>query len=182
MNIPIFLSYPRPHTEQQEAFLTIFRDYLIARGLQPRTLGVTDYDADAPLKAIRRLMLESCGLVCVAFQRTRITTGVVRPGANLSDSKEMAIQDQFITSPYCQIEPAMAYQLGLPILLFRQKGVIADGVFEKGVVGLYMPEFSVIPSNAKSYLESPECREVIHKWEGQVRKVVDTKGNPPLLY
>ena len=37
----------------------------------------------------------------------------------------------------------MAYQLGLPILIFRQKGVIDDGILERGVVGLYMPEFDL---------------------------------------
>jgi len=37
------------------------------RGLEPRTLGVTDYDMDAPLKAIRRLMLESNGLITIAL-------------------------------------------------------------------------------------------------------------------
>jgi len=43
------------------------------RGLEPRTLGVTDYDMDAPLKAIRRLMLESNGLITIAFKRALIT-------------------------------------------------------------------------------------------------------------
>nr|VFJ88362.1 MAG: hypothetical protein BECKLFY1418A_GA0070994_100411 [Candidatus Kentron sp. LFY] len=42
------------------------------RGLEPRTLGVTDYDMDAPLKAIRRLMLESNGLITIALRRSLI--------------------------------------------------------------------------------------------------------------
>ena len=182
MKIPIFLSYPKPHTKLQQAFLDSLRNYLDARGLMPRTLGVTDYDTDAPLKAIRRLMLESYGLVCIAFQRTKVVDGVRRAGANLPKQKEQPLKEIFFTSPFCQIEPAMAYQLGLPILLFRQKGVIAEGVLEKGVVGLYMLVFSVMENNAKSYLESSEFKEIVGKWEGQVRKVVDSRGNPPTLY
>lgn len=182
MKIPIFLSYPKPHTKLQQAFLGSLRHYLEGRGLMPRTLGVTDYDTDAPLKAIRRLMLESYGLVCVAFQRFKVVEGIRRSGANLPGQKEQPLKEHYYTSPFCQIEPAMAFQLGLPILLFRQHGVFAEGVLEKGVVGLYMPVFSVMEEKAKSYLESSEFKEIVGKWEGQVRKVVDTRGNPPTLY
>jgi hypothetical protein len=49
--------------------------YLRGRGLEPRTLGVTDYDMDAPMTAIRRLMLESNGLITVAFRRTEVRDG-----------------------------------------------------------------------------------------------------------
>ena len=58
MNISVFLSYPKPHLKSQKDFVNKLREYLEQRGLQPRTLGVTDYDMEAPLTAIRRLMLE----------------------------------------------------------------------------------------------------------------------------
>ena len=61
MRISVFLSYPKPHLKKQQSFINKLEEYLIMRGLEPRTLGVTDYDMDAPLKAIRRLMLESKG-------------------------------------------------------------------------------------------------------------------------
>ena len=72
MNISVFLSYPKPHLKSQKDFVNKLREYLEQRGLQPRTLGVTDYDMEAPLTAIRRLMLESNGLITVAFRRNRI--------------------------------------------------------------------------------------------------------------
>lgn len=74
-----------------------------------------------------------------------------------------------------------AFQLGLPILILRESGVIADGILEKGVLGTYMPEFdtSILVDD---YLRSPEWRDLIWKWEGQTRQVVETKGNPPKLY
>lgn len=58
MSSSIFLSYPKPYLKRQEEFIEIVIHYLEERELQPRTLGVTDYDMDAPLTAIRRLMLE----------------------------------------------------------------------------------------------------------------------------
>jgi hypothetical protein len=181
MRIPVFLSYPKPHWRRQQALIDRLETYLRSRGLEPRTLGVTDYDMDAPLKAIRRLMLESNGLITVAFRRTLIVEGRSRPEPDLPDTKESLIQRTWLTSPYCQIEPAMAYQLGLPTLILRERGVHQEGLLEKGVVGTYMPEFS-LEVDSTDYFDSPEWNDLIGKWEGYVRAVVDKKGSPPQLY
>ena len=63
MKDSVFLSYPKPYLEKQKQFIEKVVSYLENRGLQPRKLGVTDYDMDAPLTAIRRLLLESNGLI-----------------------------------------------------------------------------------------------------------------------
>jgi hypothetical protein len=75
MRISIFLSYPKPCFGKQNAFIKQLTEYLKSRGFEPRTLGVTDYDLDAPLTAVRRLMIESNGLITVAFRRTYIKHG-----------------------------------------------------------------------------------------------------------
>jgi hypothetical protein len=64
----IFLSYPKPCMGEQQKFIDRVWDYLDGRGFAARTLGVNEYDTDAPLKAIRRLMMESNGLITVAFR------------------------------------------------------------------------------------------------------------------
>ena len=79
------------------------------------------------------------------------------------------------------IEPAMAFQLGLPVLILREKDVVADGLLEKGIVGLYMPEFD-LETSFDDYLQSHEWKGIIGKWEGYVRSVVDHKGRPPELF
>jgi hypothetical protein len=48
MNISVFLSYPKPCFDRQQLFVSRIMDYLHQRGFAPRTLGVTDYDMDAP--------------------------------------------------------------------------------------------------------------------------------------
>lgn len=55
----MFLSYPQPHLKKQKEFIEQVKNQLSLSDLEPRTLGVSDYDYDAPLTAIRRLMLES---------------------------------------------------------------------------------------------------------------------------
>ena len=179
--ISVFLSYPKPFMDEQQQFIDRVSSYLDSRGFAPRTLGVTDYDMDAPLKAIRRLMLESNGLITVAFRRTFIHSGTANYRTNIDDLEPYALNEQWFTSPWAHIEPAMAYQLGLPILLLKEQGVIEEGLFEKGVVGTYMPVFDVNGS-LEEYFTSPEWNGLIWKWEGQVRSVVDKKGNPPQLF
>lgn len=152
-----------------------------ARGFAPRTLGVTDYDMDAPLKSIRRLMLDCNGLLTVAFRRNHIATGASRYQTDIAGAKESILTDVWLTSPWSQIEPAMAYQIGLPVLILREKGVLAEGILERGVLGLYMPEFDLTKS-VDEYLTSVEWSEMLGRWEGFVRAVVETKGNPPRLY
>ena len=180
MSSSIFLSYPRPFKKRQEEFIERIIHYFEERALQPRTLGVTDYDMDAPLTAIRRLMLESNGLVTIAFRRSLIKQGTGKPISDIGE-EEYDLSNKWLTSPYCQIEPAMAFQLGLPVLILREKGVITEGIFEKGVLGVYMPEFD-LNCNLDDYFKSKEWIQIIQKWEGYVRKVVDNKGKSPMLY
>lgn len=108
--------------------------------------------------------------------------GKSRPNPDLPGAEEVRISDVWLTGPYYQIEPAMAYQLGLPTLILRERGVEQEGLLEKGVVGTYMPEFALDERGDSDYLESPEWNDLIGKWEGFVRAVVDKKGSPPRLY
>lgn len=177
MGISIFLSYPKPFNLGQEKFINLLSYYLNSRGFEPRTLGITDYDMDAPLKAIRRLMLESNGIITIAFRRSYIHHGVNKPEAKDAAS----LSSVWLTSPYSHIEPAMAFQLGLPVLILRESGVIADGVLEQGVIGTYMPEFS-LDTSPENYFLTNEWKQLIRKWEIQVGAVVEKKGDPPRLY
>ncbi len=182
MRIPVFLSYPKPYLQKQQDFINVVTQYLKDIMFEPRTLGRTDYDMNAPLKGIRRLLLETNGLVTIAFRRSYIEKGRGKPDSDMNQ-KEYDISGQWLTSPYCHIEPAMAFQLGLPVLIFREKGVIADGILEQGVLGTYMSEFDLDDmSSIKKYIKSDEWCEITQQWGGYVRSVVENKGNPQKLY
>ena len=74
---------------------------------------------DAPLEGIRSLLFETDGLIAVAIKRHHIIEGKTKDySEDVRDIKPL--NDIYFTSPYCQIEPAMAYQLGLPTLVFRE--------------------------------------------------------------
>ena len=176
MSIPVFLSYPKPYKKNQEKFVEKLCSYLRNRGLEPRTLGVTDYDMKAPLAGIRRLMFESNGILTIAFRRGLIEKGVVKPDSDMGQEK-VIVDGKWMTSPFCHIEPAMAFQLGLPVLVFREKDVLDDGILEKGVLGLYMPEFD-LDLSIDEYFRSEEFRQLLGSWEGHVRCVYERKGMP----
>ena len=179
-HISIFLSYPKPFLQNQVDFITAVKKHLSDRGFEGRTLGVTDYDMKEPLTAIRRLMLESNGLISIAFRRLKIESAFGKPASDIGES-DYKINDQWLTSPYCHIEPAMAFQVGLPILIFREEGVIPEGILEKGVTGTYLPEFN-LSTPISNYFDSHHWKQIMGVWEGYVRSVVDNKGKPPKLY
>lgn len=178
---PVFLSYPKPFDNRQRTFIQTLSKHLSERDFAPRTLGVTDYNNQAPLRAIRKIMLESYGLITVAFRRTYLkkATGNYRTDIDSLDPYDLS--DTWITSPWSHIEPAMAYQIGLPIMILRESGVVADGVLEKGVVGLYMPEFD-LEDDTSDYLQSREWRHLIRNWEADVRAAENHRAEPPRLY
>ncbi|KAK5220002.1 hypothetical protein LTR72_007533 [Exophiala xenobiotica] len=182
-NISVFLSCPRPINKAQQDFIDKLSHWLKTCDMMPRTPGVTDHSDRPYLEAIRSLMAESNGLLCVAFRQTHIDKGegTVRFGRKLL-CETKPINDVWLTSPWAHIEPAMAYQVGLPILILREAGVVDDGVLGKGILGLYMPQFDLADLGEEHYLSSPEWAEISKRWEGHVRTVVDNKGRPPKLY
>ena len=153
-------------------------------GLKSRSLGRTDYDPRDPLTAIRSLMLDSNGLIALAFRKSLIAQGTSMPNSDLEEKvAEKDWSNQWLSSPWCHIESAMAFQLGLPVLIFREKGVIQDGMLEKGTFGVYMPEFDLDKDETgQSYLKSSEFRQLLHEWSSYVRSVARNKGLPPKLY
>ncbi|MCR6481672.1 hypothetical protein M8542_02470 [Amycolatopsis sp. OK19-0408] len=177
----VFFSYPKPYNSRQMDFIRDLSRDLKRRGFFPRTLGVTDYDMDAPLKAVRRLMFESHGLLAVAFRRIYVDSGTGNFRADVEGISEVPLEGVWLSTPWVHIEPAMAYQLGLPILIMRESGVAADGILEKGVTGLYAPEFD-LDDDSSSYLDSVEWDRIVKRWEHHVRTVVERKGNPPSLF
>jgi len=177
MKISIFLSYPKPFLAEQEEFLQKLVSYLSNRGFVPRTLGITEHDMDAPLSAIRKMIFECNGLMLIAFRRSFVIKGINMSHSDLPNATGRSMDNVWFTSPWSQIEAAMAYQFGLPILQFREKDVIAEGILEKGIAGLYMPEFD--PSNSIEYFQTLEWSEIMVRWEGYVRSVTEKKGAPP---
>ena len=181
MRAPIFLSYPKPWYPNQQEFIARVQEYFCGRGFEPRTLGVTDYDMDAPLQGVRRLLLECNGFAAVALRRAHFEQGTRMLRGTDGNLHAEEVRDEWLTTPWAHIEPAMAFQVGLPIVIFRERGVVVDGVLDPGVAGIHMPEID-LDDDLDTYFGSNQWLQPISQWEGRVRQVMARKGRPPSLY
>lgn len=177
MTIPIFLSHPKPHNDNQRSFLENLRNYLEHEGMSPLTLGETYYDWQNPLAGIRRLMITSNGVMVIALRRYFIKDGEERRINKHGTTDVKEISGIWMTSPWCHIEAAMAFQLGLPLLIFIESDVHPDGILEKGVIGNYLPEFD-LEEPVEDYLKQKEFKDNMEIFAGKVRQNWFLKGIP----
>ena len=181
MGINVFLGYSAPVFPRQVRFVARMTDELRERGFEPRTVGVTDFNGHAPLKVIRRVLLESNGLIVIAFRRTKIVNGVAYEIGTGVAPKSTPLAGEWTTSPYCHVEPVLAGQLGLPVILLREADVICDGVLRAGVLGGEVHTFD-LRRPLDAFFSSETWTTAARDWDYDVRTLVDAKGTPPALY
>ena len=167
---PIFLSYATPFNDLQMMFLNRVIRELRNVLLFPRTLGVSEVETSPPITAIRQMVLSSFGMLAIAFRRVLIKDAISRPGT----TREKEYKDVWLSSPYLQVEPSMAYEQGLPLMILVEEGVITDGVFggilEQGAAPLFIPIFSLQSKESiNEFFNSPYWKSVFIDWLGQVQ-------------
>jgi len=172
--IPVFLSHPsRLNSPQQEFVDTIIRQ--IRRALLfPRTLPVTEQYPETPLTNIRRMMLSSYGFIALNLKQRQVN--VVQN--NLGEPQDLLTWEG---SPFAQIEPAMAYQYGLPILLIRETGVEQSGIWSFGIGPFLILEWN---SNEpqEEFFTSNAWLEIFQNWISQVRNGFYIQTQPQFQY
>ena len=124
----IFLSVGRTSTKEQEDFVKAVEDFLQNHGLIPQTLGRTFFSSMQPLKAVDDLMRQCYGVVIVAFERIQIEAGIEKRGS----PEEHRLENTALPTVWNQIEAAMAYTLGHPLLVIIESGLRSEGLLERG--------------------------------------------------
>jgi hypothetical protein len=124
----IFLSVGRPHTDKQEKLIQSIETFLKANGLNPQTVGRTYFANQQPLKSIEELLQQSSGIIVLALERTFVHSAVERQ--NSPQKKE--ILEVKLPSVWNQIEAAIAYAHGLPLMVLAEHGVKSEGLIEPG--------------------------------------------------
>ncbi|MBK5923864.1 hypothetical protein CCR90_08740 [Rhodovulum sulfidophilum] len=165
MGKDVFLSVGGTANDAQEEFVQAVETRLRAEGLVPNTVGRNTFSVDAPLKTVEYLMDRCVGTVVLALERTHFPTGTERRGGE----KEKVLSNTMLATPWNQIEAAMAYSRGLPLLVIVEEGVKHEGLLEPG----YDWYVQTVPLN-KDYLNSTEFNGVLASWK---TKVSDTKPN-----
>jgi hypothetical protein len=126
MAVDVFVSVGRTSTPEQEAFVAAVERCLLEQGLHPHTLGRTDWSSAQPLNAIQELMRRCAGATVIAFERLHIADGVDLAGRDA----DQRIAGVGLPTVWNQIEATMAHELGMPMLVFVEKGLRSEGLLE----------------------------------------------------
>jgi len=155
----VFVSVGETATEKQEAFVRAVEDRLRSEGIIPHTVGRNTFASDSPLKTVMELMRKCRGTVVIALERTYFQTGLEKRGA----ATQTNLSEVRYPTTWNQIEAAMAYTRGHPLLIIVEKGLKSEGLLEKGYEWYVQ---SVEPT--ASALTTLEFNGVLSSWKQKV--------------
>ncbi|MBM3341917.1 MAG: hypothetical protein FJY56_07375 [Betaproteobacteria bacterium] len=157
----VFVSVGGTATAEQEAFVRAVEDRLRSEGLVPHTVGRNTFSSDAPLRTVTELMDKCSGTVVIALERSYFPKGVDKRG----EPKEAALNDVRLPTPWNQIEAAISYARGLPLMVIVEAGLKSEGLLERGYdwyVQWVKPEVTALHSN--------EFNGVLASWKEKMVK------------
>lgn len=123
--IRVFISKPGFLNYQQQQDVNALLSRLEAEGMTLQTLERADYPEFGAIGEIQRLMSDCAGAVIFGFKQLEVRDGLWRS----STPEEMHVKDQYLSTPWNQIEAGMATMARLPILLINEAG-ISGGIFD----------------------------------------------------
>jgi hypothetical protein len=159
--INIFLSVGRALSPEQEQFVAATESFLIAHDLTPRTVGRSDFAHQKPLKRVAEVLRECSGTIIVALERLHIAEGLEFRGA----AQAVALTNVSLPTVWNQVEAAMAYTLGQPLLAIVETGLRNEGVLEEGY-DWYVKWLNLNPDS----LQEPEFLKTFDEWKSKVEK------------
>jgi hypothetical protein len=170
MEKKIFVSVGKDGSSAQEAFVEAIEARLIAEGFFPCTVGRNTWTAGKPLEKVMELMGECVGAVVIALERTYFPAGVERRGA----ARETQLQNIRMPTPFNQVEAALAYAHGRPLLVICEEGLREEALLERN------NDWCVqrIAPNAAS-LSTKEFNGVLAAWKDDVVKKKGRRKNLP---
>jgi hypothetical protein len=155
-NLNVFLSVGGTISEKQESFVRAVEDRLRSEGLLPHTVGRNAFGIDAPLKTVTDLMDKCVGCLVIALERSYFPSGMEKRGG----PKEAPLTNVKLPTPWNQIEAAMAYSRGLPLMVVVEDGLRGEGLLERGY-DWYVQSVTPEPES----LHSNEFNGVLASWK-----------------
>jgi hypothetical protein len=166
MSTDVFLSVGRTYTAAQENFVSSLERLLRTAGVNPRTVGRNDFSSNAPLRRISDVLDECHGTVVLAFERALAKTYLDRPGS----TEEVTVGDVRLPTVWNQIEAAMSYAKGKPLLVVVERGMRDEGLLEARY-DWYVQWIDL----TDAALRTDEFRAVLDDW---IRKVKAHENDP----
>ncbi|WP_407074364.1 hypothetical protein [Paenibacillus lacisoli] len=172
--IPIFFSTASTLNDLQRQFQNRLIAEIENALLFPRTLPESEQYPETVLTNIRRLVISSYGMLAVNFRRFYIQVLDTNVGPPTSSTPTWQ------GSVFLQIEPSMAFQFGLPILLVREKDTDVNvGVWQGGISPLNtFIEWDSDNQSVEEFFETVQWREVFANWVAEVRAYYYARTEP----
>lgn len=166
--IPVFLSHPTSNTlnNLQIGFLLRLMEELKKELLFPRTLPNTEQYPESTMTSIRRMVNSSFGIITLNLARRKV---------RVIDTNGATVFQNDIGTEYWQgsffsfIEPAMAYQRGLPELFITESTVINQDINEQGGIFPFRVLIWDSSQGIDSFFSSVEWKEMLLNWSAEVR-------------
>ncbi|MDG4658469.1 hypothetical protein P6P90_16245 [Ectobacillus antri] len=176
--LPVFLSTTNTLNAKQQSFLDRLILEMERALLFPRTGPITENYPESILTNVRRLVSSSYGMLALNFRRyyTEVLDTNVGPPVST---------DPFWQgSSFAQIEPAMAFQRGIPILLVREAGTdLTNGLWLGGIPPLNtLIEWDSDNQSVDEFFSSIPWRSVFANWSAEVRNAYFLQTNPDFKY
>jgi hypothetical protein len=161
-SLKVFVSVGGTANAKQEVFVTAVEARLRAEGLVPHTVGRNTFSSDSPLKTVSQLLDECAGTIVIALERTYFPSGLERRDGPKQSSLDLT---RFAT-PWNQIEAALSYDRGLPLMVLVEEGIRTEGLLERGY-DWYVQSVTADPAS----LNTVEFNSVLAAWK---KKLAET--------
>lgn len=176
--IPIFLSRPNPFTNEQSYFLDMLIKRINDVQLKNITLEAKDYNPYESLTCLSELIKRTYGMIIVAFGQYYIENGISKKGAQTKDcffdAHENLLNQTWVTSPFCQIEGAIAFGNNLPILILKQDMVKIEEILKSGNHAIQGPIFQLSNnSQIETYFSDATFNNSFVEWYEKVLQLHD---------
>lgn len=176
--IPIFLSTTTHLNDKQQQFQNRLILEIENALLFPRTLPLSESYPEIILTDIRRLVSSSYGMLAVNFRRffVEIVNTNVGPPPSTTPFWEGSV--------YSQVEPSMAFQFGLPLLLVREdntdenNGIWAGGIAPLNTFIIWDSENQTVDE----FFSTIEWREAFANWSAEVRNAYYIQTEPKFKF
>lgn len=135
----IFFSMPGYMSKADEMTVLAYRQYLMRLGFDVVYYNRDTYPRFGQLSQIKAAIEKCAAMIAFGTKQTFIKQGTYRPGMN----GEREIKDEWLSTPWNEVEVGMATMIGLPILLVKDSD-IEDGIFDEVISESFI---STMPSN-----------------------------------
>ncbi|EST14124.1 hypothetical protein EDP1_3006 [Pseudomonas putida S610] len=159
-DLNVFVSVGATANDEQESFVRAIEDRLRSEGLTPHTVGRNSFSDKSPLTAVTELMDRCSGTVVIALERMYCSEGIEKRNGK----SESRVADVKLATPWNQIEAAMAYSRGHPLMVIVEAGVRNEGLLQYG----YDWFVQSVQVDA-SVLSKPEFNGVLSSWKQKLK-------------